>query len=95
MARRTDGNQAAIVAALRGVGASVLPIASPTVAGVPDLIVGYIGTDGRSRNLLMEVKTAKGRLEPEQETFLATWPGPALVVRSVEEALRAIGVDVG
>lgn len=56
--------------------------------GCPDLLVGL----GR-RLVLLEVKTAKGKLTPDQELFDAVgWP--VRVVRTVDEALQAVGIKV-
>ena len=42
--------------------------------GFPDLVAA------RSINVLVEVKTKKGKLEKSQEMFFDLWPGPAVVV---------------
>lgn len=55
--------------------------------GPLDLLVGFRGV-----NYLIEVKTAKGKLRPSQEAFLARWKGQAVVVRTLDEALCAIGI---
>ena len=86
-----DANEPQIVAALEGVGASVIRLDKPV-----DLLVGY-----RGRNLLLEVKTPLGpkggrshsKATPEQRDFFARWRGQFSVVRTVEEALAAIGVS--
>ena len=57
---RVDANQAEIVAAFRAAGATVLHLHS-IGHGCPDLLVGYQG-----RNLLVEVKTADGKLDGEK-----------------------------
>ena len=85
-AKRRDGNEAAIVAALEKVGAFVIRLDEPV-----DLLVGY-----RNRWLLLEVKDPKGRnrLEDSQRKFFARLEGTALsawVVRDELEALTAIG----
>lgn len=77
-----DGNHKEIADALIDVGASVTP------KGPLDLLVGFRGV-----NYLFEVKTAKGKLRASQEAFLARWQGQAVVVRSVAEALAALGVE--
>jgi hypothetical protein len=96
---RSDSNQKEIVEALRKVGAVVRIIeAANGQAGIPDLLVGYRGT-----TYLMEVKLpvgprgggARSKLRPEQEEFIAGWRGgPIAVVRSVTEALTAVGVMI-
>ena len=93
--RKADANQAAIVAALRQVGASVVDTSAVGIAGFPDLVVGF-----RRSTFLLEVKnptTRYGRagLNANQRAALAVWNGaPPIVVRDMDEALRAIGVAV-
>lgn len=86
-----DANQAEVVAALRDVGASVMPL--HTVGrGCPDLLVGF-----RSLNLLLEVKdgskppSARALTGP-QVKWHQEWRGSVSVVTSVSEALRVLGV---
>ena len=54
--------------------------------GVPDLLAGT-----PRGNTLLEIKTDDGDLEPAQREFFATWPGPKAVVRTLAEALAAVG----
>ena len=84
---RADLNQAPIVAALRKVGATVYSL-HRVGAGVPDLLVGFRGV-----TYLLEVKEPKGGvLTPQQLEFGLAWRGrPVSIVKSVDEALRAIG----
>ena len=77
--KRRDANEKAIRAALAAVGAHAFQVSGD---GLPDLIVLWRGVWTP-----MEVKTAKGRFTSSQSALL--WP----VVRSVEEALEAIGVS--
>jgi Holliday junction resolvase len=85
MAKRTDTNQARIVAALRKAGATVVPL--HTIGkGCPDLLVGY-----RTKNYLLEVKTDTGKKTPDQQEFFDTWRGSCQIVHTVDEALEAIG----
>jgi hypothetical protein len=91
-AARTDDNQAAIVQALRAVGATVQSLAA-VGAGCPDLLVGYRGS-----NHLLEVKdlakpASARKLTEDQVRWHATWRGQRLVVESVEDALVAIGAQ--
>lgn len=85
-ARRRDSNEKPIVDALRAVGAQVIPISGP---GAPDILCGY-----RGRWIPMEIKTPKGTLKPLQEKQQAS-SMPFVIVRSVAEALRAIGAIAG
>lgn len=90
MAKRVDGNQRAIVDSLRQVGCSVLDL-SPIGHGCPDLLVGHPAT-GRLR--LLEVKNPQGknRVNDLQRQWHEGWPGLVAIVRSPEEALRAMGI---
>jgi hypothetical protein len=84
-AARIDSTHTEIVAALRDAGALVISLATVGL-GCPDLCVGF-----RKRNYLLEVKGPKGKLNPYQEALHKMWPGQMNVVRTPEEALRAIG----
>lgn len=75
-----DANHRDIRAGLEAVGATV------DAKGPLDLLVGF-----RGANYLLEVKTAKGKLRASQERFLDRWKGQAVVVRTMDEALKAIG----
>jgi hypothetical protein len=80
---RTDDNQAAIVAALRQLGCEVADL-SGVGDGLPDLLVLRGG-----KLHLFEVKTATGKLRPQQQAFQAKgWP--VQVVRSVDEAVDVV-----
>lgn len=81
---KSDDNQKALIAALRQVGASVEVLSA---RGVPDLLVAYRGII-----YLMEVKGAKGKLTPDQVKWHSLWQSPIHIVRSVDDALRVIGV---
>lgn len=85
-AAAVDQNQAAIVKALRAVGAVVYIIREPT-----DLLVGF-----NREWVLMEVKDVKGRLTPSQDEFFRESNGVggvASVVRDVDQALALIGCE--
>lgn len=84
-AAKIDANQPEIVLALRAVGASV-ECMQAAGSGFPDLVVGYRGV-----NYLLEIKTAKGKLTKDQKTWHPLWRGQVEIVRSVDEALLAIG----
>ena len=85
-ARKVDRNQAEIVSALRQVGASVL-VLSRVGQGCPDLAVGI-----RGETYFMEIKTVRGALTPAEHEFMERWRGHYAIVRTPEEALKAIGV---
>lgn len=81
---RVDANQFEIVDALRTIGASVQHL-HQVGGGCPDLLVGF-----RGRNVLLEVKVPKGKLNELQEDWFQAWRGQAHVVRSVDEAIRSV-----
>lgn len=83
-AAKRDKTETDIVDALRSVGAVVHHISQ---AGLPDLLVCY-----REQTYLLECKSKGGKLTPAQLAFMETWEGHNLfVVKTVDEALRAIG----
>lgn len=88
-ARRADGNQPEIVAALRAAGAVVQPL--HTVGqGVPDLLVAF-----RNRTFVMEIKDptkpkSDRKLTPAQQKWHDMWIGEKHVVETVDEALAAL-----
>ena len=80
-ARKRDGNEAAIVTALRRVGALVIRLSEP---GVADLLVCF-----RGRVFLMECKAATGRATSAQDAKRREgWP--SVTCRSVDDALAAL-----
>ena len=85
-AAKTDSNQKAIVSALRQVGASVL-VLSRVGQGCADLAAGI-----RGETFFLEVKTDKGKLTPAEKEFMQGWRGHYAIVRTPEEALKAIGL---
>jgi hypothetical protein len=87
---KADDNQPEIVAALRGIGATVEHL-HRVGGGCPDLLVGW-----RGGNHLIEVKdgakaASDRKLTPAQVDWHDGWKGSAFVVTSVDEALAAIG----
>lgn len=92
MAKRVDRNQAEIVEALRGIGASV-QVLHVVGHGCPDLVVGW-----KNQNYLLEVKDwqqppAKRRLTTDEREWHASWRGQACIVESIEDAFVAIGAQ--
>ena len=89
-AARVDANQAEVVEALRGVGASVTT--THTIGqGFPDLAVGF-----RGRTYLLELKDgqlppSRRKLTPDEQRWHEEWRGHAVVVNDADEALRVIG----
>lgn len=85
-ARRADGNQAEIVAALRAVGCKVVP--THTIGqGFPDLVVSF-----RGDTCLIEIKDSSKplsdrRLTPAQQQFHAGWAGKIYICETPEFAV--------
>jgi hypothetical protein len=105
-ARMRDKNEPPIIRALESVGASVERL---NATGVPDLLVGFqkpsftVDDDLRGVTRLMEVKRPLGKrggashatLTPDQQTWWNEWKGDMpVIVRSPEEALRALGLTI-
>lgn len=77
---RLDANHREIRAALEKVGATVI------TAGPADLLAGF-----RGATFILEIKTSRGALNAHQQHFQAWWKGQFAVVRTVDDALKAIG----
>lgn len=89
-AAKTDFNQAAIVAGLRSIGASVQILAA-VGNGCPDLLVGYRGV-----NYTIEVKDGRKRrsetkLTPDQLRWHGDWRGQSGIAYTLDDALVLIG----
>ena len=96
MPKKTDRNQAAIVAALREIpGVSVQDL-HEVGRGCPDILVGYRGFTWRgsyvNNNWVFEIKVPGGKLNDREREWHAIWRGPAAVITSADEALRIMGV---
>lgn len=83
---RRDANEAEIIAALRRAGISVQQL---SMSGVPDLLAAH-----NNRTVLIEVKSAGGRLTDAQRQFMLSWQGEAYVVFTPAEALAVFGIEV-
>lgn len=78
-----------VIVALLSVGCTVQQL---SIKGVPDLLVGFSDPQtGVPTNILIEAKSDKGKLTPDQVEWIEKWEGQVFVVRSVEEALLAVG----
>ena len=89
----SDGNQPAIIKALRDAGATVTPCHA-VGKGFPDLVVGFCGV-----NYLIEVKDPsqpkhRHELTDPQVKWHGEWQGQVAKVFTADEALRVIGVIV-
>lgn len=90
-AAKVDDNQGEIVAALRRAGCSVC-ILSGVGKGCPDIAVGLRGV-----TYMLEIKDgskppSRQRLTLDEQAWHDAWRGHATVVRSVDEALDAVGL---
>jgi hypothetical protein len=88
-AAKVDRNQSEIVAALRGIGATVQPLHA-VGQGCPDLLVGW-----RGQNFLIEVKdwqAAKSDrvLTDRQQEWHGGWKGSVFVVETVDAAIAVV-----
>jgi Holliday junction resolvase len=82
-AARTDSNHREVIDTLRQLGAVVLDL-SAVGRGVADAVV-LIG----KHVVFVEIKTARGKLTPEQEKWHQEgWP--VRVIRSVDEAIQMV-----
>ena len=86
MAKRTDSNHAEICRALRKAGCSIVDL-SAVGRGCPDIAVGRMG-----KTFMLEIKSERGKLNKRQYRFADEWRGHLAVVRSVDEALMAVGL---
>lgn len=86
-ASQRDSNHAEIVATLRASGCRVQDL-SLTGGGVPDVMVS---APNSTRNVLMEIKTAEGKLNAKQQAWHTNWYGECYVVRTPIEAMKIMG----
>lgn len=87
--KRRDTNHAEVIAAFKALGWSVIDC-SQLGGSVPDLMVARGG-----RTVAVEVKTAKGKVQPGQTAWLASWPSETAIVRDVTdvETMTAMSVQ--
>ena len=84
-AAKVDANQPEIVEAFRQLGCSVLHL-HMVGSGCPDLLIGCNGF-----NVLVEVKTATGKLTDDQKDFVYAWRGDAVnIVRTRDDAIELV-----
>ena len=101
MPKRVDASQKKIVEALRAAGCTVQSLAE-LGHGVPDLLVSapvrtrqaFYRVTQETMLYLLEVKSLKGKLTPDEIAWHNSWLGPVYIVRSVGHALTACGIDV-
>ena len=85
-AAKVDANHGQIVRTLEACGCTVVSLAA-VGNGCPDVLAGRGGA-----NYLLEIKSGKGQARASQIEFLARWRGAVVLVRTPEEALRAVGL---
>lgn len=84
-AAKVDIGSQAICQGLRDRGCDVVVIGRPV-----DVLVGF-----RRQNYLFELKAANARPrtdQPKQDQFLRDWRGQVARIRTLDEALKVIGV---
>ena len=86
-AAKVDANQAEIVEALRGIGATVL-LLHQVGQGCPDICVGW-----RYNNWLFEIKTSAGKMTKDETAWHLDWRGQVHVIRSFEDAVSLLEHD--
>ena len=81
MPKRVDANQAEIVQALRGIGATVQHL-HMVGKGCPDIMCGY-----RGHVWLYEIKTKSGKLTDDEKRWHDEWRGRVFVIRNAQQAI--------
>ena len=81
---RVDKNQPQLVEKFRSLGASVV-ITSQVGHGYPDLNVCI-----NSHTVLVECKSATGKLTKDQETFHASWSGIIWIARTEDDVEKIV-----
>lgn len=85
---RVDANQAELVRAWRAMGGTWLHLHA-VGQGCPDALVGMAG-----EMELVEIKTARGKLNDRQRRWLEEWRGrPVRVIRTIED-LQALAEEL-
>jgi len=97
-ARRVDANQPSIVADLRAIGATVQDL-HEVGDGCPDILVGFRGVNyvleiKRQTETALYVTIREGHLSDRQRDWHDAWRGQVAVIRSFEDALAVMGVEV-
>lgn len=82
---KKDANHNDVVSWYRQLGCSVAETQDAGL-GVPDLFVGCCGVSDP-----VEIKTADGKLEPSQQTFVLSWRGSSTrIVRTQDEVIAHV-----
>ena len=93
---RRDANEGQIVDYLRAAGYTVIRLEDPDHAGLPDTaVLGRMGCPHCGQDYdqvkLIEIKTARGRVRPEQAALLAAHPMAVQLARDVLDAALIVG----
>ena len=93
---RRDANEALIVDYLRAAGYTVIRLEDPDQAGLPDTaVLGSMPCPSCGHRYdqvrLIEIKTARGRVRPEQAALLAAHPMAVQLARDVLAAALIVG----
>ena len=85
-AAKVDANQSEIVRGLQAMfGPDAVFDCSGVGHGFPDIMVGVRGV-----NILVELKTDRGRLTHDQVYFHREWLGQVVVAHTLDDVLREI-----
>jgi hypothetical protein len=79
--KKTDANHKSIMHQFRQLGFSVLDL-SAVGKGCPDILIARHGI-----NTLVEIKTAKGKMNDRQKEFCDKWEAKVYTVRDIDDAL--------
>lgn len=82
--RRRDANHGEIQGAFARLGCGTIDL-SGVGDDCPDTLIEIAGT-----NVLVEIKTPKGKLEPGQERFFREWRGPREIARSIDDVAAIV-----
>ncbi|HEY0545301.1 MAG TPA: hypothetical protein VGC91_08005 [Pyrinomonadaceae bacterium] len=99
MPKKVDASQTQLVQVFRALGLTVA-ITSGVGDGFPDIVVGGLmpcvcGSQRRVKQTkIVEIKTPKGILTPDQKEFHAIWRGQLDVIRTEEDVLHLIGARI-
>jgi len=90
-AKRTDANQAEIVAGFRKAGCEVT-LTHMVGQGFTDCVCSHAASRPAGQNFLFEIKVKGGRLTDDEIKWHRRWPGQKAVIYCVEDGLRIMGL---
>jgi len=100
MRGRKDSNQNEIVEILESahldvIDLSSVPVNLPELADAPDIVVGGMHQVWKiCINILVEIKTDKGKLRAGQVESKDRWRGRWIVARTADDILKEFGYDI-